>query len=260
MLGLNSTYVDQARRIELEHLNLVARDLRHTTLYVPEPHEGRGAARMPELALSVAQTQITGGAIIYRNITPDKGYCAYLNNLSLQVFNISNQPQEMPARFALAGLFMGSGRTSAAGHIQPLQASRDLALSFELSGLQLHSLNALFRHYGHAEAASGQLSIHSQVYVRSSQISGSVEPVITGLKIQVAAEKSNPSVVHKVLQSAVKDTAKLLSAPHPSEPPRVDLSGSADAHSGLFGLLVELAHKAFLEGFEPNFKHAAAQS
>ena len=155
---------------------------------------------------------------------------------------------------------MGSGHIYAAGHIQPLQASRNLALFFELSGLQLHSLNPLFRHYGHAEAASGQLSVHSQVYVRANQISGFIEPVITGLKIQAAADKSNPSIVHKVIQSAVKGTAKLLSAPHPAESPRVDLSSSVDVHSGFFGLFVQLAHKAFLEGFEPNFKHAAGQS
>ena len=259
MLDLNSTYVDSTRRIEIEHLNLLARDLRHTT-YVSGPQEGRGAVRMPELALSVAQAQITDGAIIYRNITPDKGYCAYLNALSLQVFNICNRPRDKPARFKLNGLFMGSGHIYAAGHIQPLQASRNLALFFELSGLQLHSLNPLFRHYGHAEAASGQLSVHSQVYVRANQISGFIEPVITGLKIQAAADKSHPSIVHKVIQSAVKGTAKLLSAPHPAESPRVDLSSSVDVHSGFFGLFVQLAHKAFLEGFEPNFKHAAGQN
>jgi Domain of Unknown Function (DUF748) len=174
----------------------------------PDRTTGRVRARRPELALSIARTQISSKAIIYRNITPDKGYCAYLNDLSLQVFNISNQPHEMPARFALEGLFMGSGRFSAAGHIQPLQSSSDLALAFELNGLQLHSLNALFRHYGHAEAESGQLSVHSQVCVRASQISGFIEPVITGLKLQAAADKSNPSVVHKVLQSAVKGTTK----------------------------------------------------
>jgi hypothetical protein len=260
ILDLNSTYVDPARRIELEHLNLLARDLRRTTLYAPGPHEGRSAVRRPELALSIAQAQINGKAIIYRNITPGKGYCAYLNDLSLQVFNITNQPHEMPARFALEGLFMGSGRISSAGHIQPLQASSDLAFAFELNGLQLHSLNALFRHYGHAEAKSGQLSVHSQVYVRASQISGFIEPVITGLKLQAAGDKNNLSVVHKVFQSAVKGTAKLLSAPRPSEPPRVDLSGSVDAHSGLFGLLLELACKDFLKGFEPNFQGAAGQS
>ena len=104
----------------------------------PDRRKAHGMVRMPELALSVAQAQITDGAIVYRNITSDKGYCAYLNALSLQVFNICNQPSDKPARFKLNGLFMGSGHTYAAGHIQPLQASRDLALFFELSGLQLH--------------------------------------------------------------------------------------------------------------------------
>jgi hypothetical protein len=43
MLDLNSTYVDPGRRIELEHLNLLARGLRRTTLYVPGPHDGQSA-------------------------------------------------------------------------------------------------------------------------------------------------------------------------------------------------------------------------
>lgn len=259
VLGFNSVYVDSTRSIEIEHVNLRAADLRRNTLYVPEPRGERGTIKMPELALSIAQAQISDAEIIYRNITPRKGYRAYLNDLFLHVSNISNLTSSKPARFELDALFMGSGRTSAAGQIPLFQPSRDLALSFGLRGLQLHSLNTMFRHYGHAEAAAGRLSVHSQLFVRDNKSSGFLELVIAGLQIQPAPDKSNPSVTHQIFHSAIKTTAKLLSIPQRSEPSRVDLSSTIDARSGLFGLLVQLAHKVLLEGFEPSFKHAAEQ-
>jgi hypothetical protein len=51
----------------------------------------------------------------------------------------------------------------------------------------------------------------------------------------------------------------MMSALNPSKPPRVDLSATIDARSGVLGLLVHLAHKSIVEGFEPSFKRAAEQ-
>ena len=77
---------------------------------------------------------------------------------------------------------MDSGHIYAAGHIRPFQVLKDLDLTFNLNDLQMRSLNALFRRYGHKEVAAGQLSVNSQVTVRADHIRGFVEPVLTGLK------------------------------------------------------------------------------
>ena len=278
VLDLNVGYVDPRRRVEIQHLNANARDLRRTalrvkglrtapdnvsfTMFSSSPvlvQKQRGAIGLPDLILSLAQIYFTIDSVRYRDTTPAKGYALYFDGLAGHIFNLSNQPNGAPAQFELEGQFMGSGRTYAAGHIRPREAAKDLNLTFELSGLQLRSLNALFHRYGHTEVAAGQLSVDSRVFVRANHISGFVEPVITELKIQAAGDKKNASVLHDVFHSIAKGTGKLLSASHPSFSPRVDLSGSIDeAHSGLFDLLVLLARNAFLNGFEPSFNHYAA--
>ena len=256
LLNFNFIYADSNQRTEIEHLNLLAHDIRRSTLYIPGPEGERAAIKIPEPAFSMAQLQISGGPIVYCNVTPMR-YCADLSDLSFYAFNLNNLPSNGPVRFKLDTLFMRSGHISAAGEIQLFQASRDLTIFLDLSALDLHSLNPVFRHYGHAEAASGQLSVRSQLSVRANQSSGFIKLVIAGLEIQGAPDNANTSVAHRIIQSAAEATAQLLSASHPSEPVRVDLSSTIDASSGLFGLFVQLGHRALREGFERSFKRAA---
>jgi Domain of Unknown Function (DUF748) len=256
IFNFNSIYLDSNQRIETKHLSLLAYDLRHDKLSIPGPRE-RAASKMPEPAFSMAQLQITGGPIVYCNVTPNGRYLVTLNDLSFNAFNLNNLPQGKPTRFKLEALLMSTGRISAEGQIQLSQVSRNLSLSFNLSGLELHSLNPVFRHYGHAEAASGQLSVRSQLFVRANQSTGFIRIMVGGLEIQADPNKGRPSVAHRIIRSAVEATGKLLSVSHPSEPVRVDLSSTIDARSSLFGLGVQLAHKALIEGFEPSFKGAA---
>jgi len=271
----NFAYTDPVRRIEIEHLNFSARDIRRTTLQFAglrtasikvRPitsisklvihHEKSTTTGFPEPALSVARSYVTIGAVIYHDTTSDKGYRLKAESLSMEILDVSNQASTDPARFGLNGGFMDSGHIYVSGQIHPFQALTDLNFVFELSNLQLRSLNALFRCYGHTEVATGRLSMTSKVFVHDHRISGFVRPTITDLKVQAASDKKNTSIMHKVFEPVLHGTRELVSASSPSISPRVDLSGSIDeSRSGLFDLLARFGSKAFVEGFEPAFNH-----
>ena len=87
VLDLNVAYADGSRRLEIQHLNVNARDLRRTTLRVNglrsapnvsptvfsssplHVQKQRGAIGLPDLVLSMAQIYFTIDTVRYRDTT-----------------------------------------------------------------------------------------------------------------------------------------------------------------------------------------------
>jgi uncharacterized protein DUF748 len=208
--------------------------------------------------LRIDRLDVVKSTFGFANQAASPAYTLVLTDTDLTVQDLSNQRRDGRASVRLEGQLMGRGDTQVRATIQPQIGSADMDLTAQIEGADLVRLRDLVRAYGGFDIGAGEVSIYSELQMKSGAVSGYVKPLFRGIEVgdtgEVAEEKG---LRRRLYESMVGIAAKILkNRPRGEVATVVPISGrvdrpQVDRWEAVGGLLRNAFVQAIHPGFEP---------
>src|SRR3984893_8178558 len=138
--------------------------------------------------LRIERLEVAKSTFGFINQAANPAYRLRLADTTLTVENLGNQRQDGPAVVRLAGQLMGRGETRVTASLQPQAGSADVDVTAQIEGADLVRLKDLVRAYGGFEIRAGELSLYSELEMKSGAIAGYVKPMFRGVEVGTDGE------------------------------------------------------------------------
>ncbi len=220
----------------------------------------RKVVNKPGLLIMASKVRIAGGSLGIVNKSAKPNYRLFMDDLDLDLNNISNHFDEGEGKLALKGKFMGSGVTTASGNFRPEKAGPDFSLRIAIKDTRMRSLNDLFRAYGNFDVSAGYFSFYSELTVVRSQVDGYVKPLFRDIKVYDKRTDKQKGEFHKLYEELIGGLAKLLeNRPRNAVATKTPVTGTLGSpETSTWRAVVNIIRNAFfsaiLPGFERNIK------
>jgi hypothetical protein len=186
-------------------------------------------------------------------VNRDKHYRMYVDRADLAITNLSNQPQQGPAKVRLRGRFMGGGTGRADAHFLETKSGPDLDLSLAVENTPLTAMNEVLRPYLDFTAEGGSFSLYTQLRISHGRIEGYIKALFKDLEVHVD-EKGG--LGHKIYNRLVQAASKVLENRKSDEvATEATISGKADSpNTSVWQILTNLVRNAFVKTLLPGFE------
>jgi hypothetical protein len=209
----------------------------------------------PGVVLRIDHATVHARSIGFVNESANPGYRVFLDQVELELRNLSNHFEEGEATAALTGQFMGSGRTVARATFRPEEHGPDFDLSVRIEDTKMRALNDVLRAYGKFDVVSGLFSFYSELAVKGGRIDGYVKPLFRDLDVYDARQDKEKGLFRKLYEGLVGGISKLLeNRPREEVATKAEVTGPVkDPKASTWEILVRLIQNAFFQAILPGF-------
>jgi Domain of Unknown Function (DUF748) len=209
--------------------------------------------------LRIERLEIAKSTFGFINQAANPAYRLRLTDTTLTVENLGNQRRDGPAVVRLAGQLMGRGETRVTASLQPQAGSADVDVTAQIEGADLVRLKDLVRAYGGFEIKAGELSLYSELEMKSGAIAGYVKPMFRGVEVGTDGEAvPEKGLRQRVYEGIVGIGAKVLKNRLRGEVATVvPISGRVDRpEMARWETVSRLLQNAFLDPLMPGYEPA----
>ena len=209
--------------------------------------------------LRIERLEVVKSTFGFINEAANPAYRLRLTDTTLTVENLGNQRQEGPAVVRLAGQLMGRGETRVTASLQPQAGSADVDVTAQIEGADLLRLKDLVRAYGGFEIRAGELSLYSELEMKSGVIAGYVKPMFRGVEVGTDGEAvPEKGLRQRLYEGIVGIGAKVLKNRLRGEVATVvPISGRVDRPKvARWETVSRLLQNAFLDPLMPGYEAA----
>jgi hypothetical protein len=209
--------------------------------------------------LRIERLEVAKSTFGFINQAANPAYRLRLTDTTLTVENLGNQRRDDPAVVRLAGQLMGRGETRVTASLQPQAGSADVDVTAQIEGADLVRLKDLVRAYGGFEIKAGELSLYSELEMKSGAIAGYVKPMFRGVEVGTDGEAvPEKGLRQRVYEGIVGIGAKVLKNRLRGEVATVvPISGRVDRpEMARWETVSRLLQNAFLDPLMPGYEPA----
>jgi hypothetical protein len=251
-------------RLELAEASLdgAAVDWRHAapTWAAERQALADGAARLRALlegwdvALAAEHVALRRSTFGVRDASADPPWRVFATVESATLDDFASAPGSGPAKLAVRGEAMGTGRFDLDGRLRADAGGPDVHLTLLVRDLALPALNDALVAHGAVALASGSFSVELDAGVRDGRIAGHVVPLLEDVEVR---EKEDAGLARSVAETAVGAVTSLLENEEGDIATRTTLSGTLpNPRVGIWEAVIGLLQNAFVEGITPEFQRA----
>lgn len=214
------------------------------------------ASNKPSLLVRLDQFHVTNSNLGLVNRAKDPPFRLFVSGADLAVTNLSNQFVEGPAKATLTGRLMGSGSASARASYRPEKVGPDLDLDIKVEGVQMTSMNDIWRAYGKFDVVGGVLSVYSQIRIKNGSINGYVKPIFKDVNVYDKAQDKKKPFFKKLYEGIVEGVGDLLENRKKDQVATVaKFSGPvSNPDSSVWEIIGKAIENAFVEALLPGFE------
>jgi hypothetical protein len=259
-------YAPKFKKVDLEDLHLaglqaeylyhkpkaaVAKETVKTTAQA-----AKDVSNDPGVVLHAREMKLTDATVGFVNKDTTPNYRVFIANTDLIIQNFSNQKSEGYGHAHLTGRFMGSGQTMVDLVMRAENNGPDVSLNAKIENTDVRAMNDILRAHAKVDAASGVLSVYSEIVVKNARVKGYVKPLFKDLdvydkeqdedkKLGAKLKEKAADVVAKVFKNRKRDeVATIGKLEGPLENPKADT----------WEVLVNLVRNAFFQAILPGFE------
>jgi hypothetical protein len=164
----------------------------------------------PGVVLHAREMKLTDANVSFINKDSAPNYRVFLANTNLSIENFSNQKSEGYGRAHLTGRFMGSGQTLVDLVMRAENNGPDLTLNAKIENTDVRAMNDVLRAHAKVDAASGVLSVYSEINVKNGRVPGYVKPLFRDLNIYDKEQDEDKKLSAKLKEKAADLVAKVF--------------------------------------------------
>jgi len=218
--------------------------------------KGLGEAKESEWQLMVDNLHLTRGTFAFVNQAQSPAYRVSLNDIDLQIKNLSNRFRSGEAEARLEGRFMHSGDTFARAAFRPTKEGINLDVLVAIVGTRLPDMNELLRAHTGMDVAGGTFSFYSEIKVRGRRIEGYAKPLFRDLDIYDPEQEREKGLIAKIKEGLAGALANILENPQEKMATRFDLSGTVeDPEASNWQIVLQLIQNGFFKAIIPGFEN-----
>lgn len=209
----------------------------------------------PGMLLRMDRLRIVDSTVSYVSRFGSPGYRAFLSGANVTLTNLSNRPEQGPARLEGSGAFMGSGKTTFSGDFRPDRDGADFDVAVKIQNTDMTRMNDLLRTYAKVDVSAGRFSFYSEIAVKNGHVNGYVKPLFEDVNVYTRAQDKKKGVFKKLWEGIVEGLANLLENKHDEVATVATVQGAvanprANNMQVLAGLIENALFDAILPGFE----------
>ena len=207
------------------------------------------------MLLRMDRLRIVDSTVSYVSRFGSPGYRAFLSGANVTLTNLSNQPEQGPARLEGSGAFMGSGKTTFSGDFRPDRDGADFDVAVKIQNTDMTRMNDLFRTYAKVDVSGGRFSFYSEIAVKNGHVNGYVKPLFEDVNVYTRAQDKSKGLFKRLWEGIVEGLANLLENKHDEVATVATVQGAvanprASNMQVLAGLIENALFDAILPGFE----------
>jgi membrane protein len=209
----------------------------------------------PSVVVKVSHGQIVHSDVGFINKTASPHYRVFMSDMSLDVNNFSNRPQDGLGAVKLTGNFMGSGPTVVTGSFRPENPNPDFDVQVRIVKTQVAALNKLLEAHGQLAAKQGTFAFFSDMRVKHNHIDGYVKPFLKDVQVYDPEQDADKKTMKKLYEAVVNGVLDLFkSDPTGQVATKTDVSGPVEnPKADTWQVLEKLVQNAFFEAILPGF-------
>ena len=200
--------------------------------------------------------KLTDANVSFVNKDAAPNYRVFLANTNLSIENFSNQKSEGYGHAHLTGRFMGSGQTLVDLVMRAENNGPDLTLNAKIENTDVRAMNDVLRAHAKVDAASGVLSVYSEINVKNGRVQGYVKPLFKDLNIYDKEQDEDKKLSAKLKEKAADLVAKVFKNRKTEDVATVGkVEGPLqNPKASTWEVLVNLVRNAFFQAIVPGFE------
>lgn len=209
----------------------------------------------PSVVVKVAHGKIMHSDVGFINKTASPHYRVFLSDMSLDLDNFSNRPEDGMGAVKLTGNFMGSGPTTVTGSFRPEKPNPDFDVKVRIVKTQVTALNKLLEAHGRLDAKQGTFAFFSDMHVKHNHIDGFVKPFLKDVQVYDPDQDTDKKTMKKLYESVVNGVLDLFkNDPTGQVATKGDVSGPVEnPKADTWQVLEKLVQNAFFQAILPGF-------
>jgi len=221
--------------------------------------------RKDEVTVYVKHGKVLHSEFGFVNKSTNPEYRVVMMDVNAEFDNISNRLKELKQCNAVAkvtGLFMGTGRTVAAGTFGREDPNPAFDLDVRIVKMELKSLNDVLRAYADIDVSKGALSFFSQLSVKDGQVTGYVKPMFGDVEVYDPQQDKDKAMTRKWYEAVVGGVVGLLKNPRTEQvAAQPDLSGPVtNPQADTWQIVATLIQNAFFKAILPRLEQERGRS
>ena len=208
------------------------------------------------MPVRIDRLAIHDGKVRYMDFTSDPNIDVQAYNINITSTDLSTEPSNnilLPATVKGFANTTGEGRVDLHMKLNPVQEVPTFDINFELTDLQLKSLNDFIQAYGNFDVQGGTFGLHTEIAARDGYFKGYVKPLIHNLEI-APLEKEDKGLLQKLWESAVSIASGILENPQKDQlGTQIPLEGKfKNPNVRVWRAIGFLLRNAFIEALVPS--------
>jgi hypothetical protein len=249
-LVVEGAHVDYVHRPDTKHQEVQAAQKGAQT--VKKAHED------PSMIVKVSHGKIVRSDIGFINKAASPDYRVFFSDMSLELENFSNRPEEGMGEMKLTGKFMGSGPTVVTGSFRPEKPNPDFRLQVRIVKTQVQALNRLLEAHGRIDTTKGTFALFSEMAVKHNHIDGYVKPFLKDVEVYNPEQDKDKAAAQKLYEAVAGGVLKLFKSRSTEQAAtKADISGTVDnPKESTWQVVEQLVENAFFKAILPGFEHS----
>jgi hypothetical protein len=213
----------------------------------------------PGMLLRMDRLRIVDSTVSYVSRFGSPGYRAFLSGANVTLENLSNQPEQGPARLQGSGAFMGSGKTTFRGNFRPDKDGADFDVAVKIQNTDMTRMNDLFQTYAKVDVSGGRFSFYSEIAVKNGHVNGYVKPLFEDVNVYTRAQDKKKGFFKKLWEGIVEGLANLLENERDEVATVATVKGAvANPRASNLQVLAGLIENALFDAILPGFERQLA--
>lgn len=209
----------------------------------------------PGVLVTIGELNIIKSTVGFVNKAASPPYRVFITDTDVVLKNLANHEMEGRAVAKLTGKFMGTGTAVAEATFEAEKSGPAFDIAARIEGVNVTSLNDLFRAYGRFDAAEGRFFLYVELSAKDGVITGYVKPLFKDMKVYAAEQEKGKPIARKVYERIVGGVAKILESRSREEvATKTDVFGRIDnPQVSITDVVVRLVQNAFFKAILPGF-------
>ena len=173
-----------------------------------------------------------------------------LDLVALNLSNVQNESDTLPASLTASGTSVGEGRLNVDMRMNVLKQIPDFDINFKFEDIHLVDLNDFIKAYGKFDVEKGTLSIYSEIAMQNGDLTGYVKPVLTDVKV-INWDKESGGFFKKLKETVIGGVKEILeNQPKEQVASKVPIQGHfSDTDADIWTSIANILKNAFVEAF-----------
>ncbi|MEZ5059587.1 MAG: DUF748 domain-containing protein [Saprospiraceae bacterium] len=208
------------------------------------------------IPIKINRFTMNNGTIALTNVIAEPATDFPLEKFNLEILNIQNVKEEeaeaLPSKIKVSGYasnFRGNLKAEADAMLLKRIPDFDYNLSFE--GIDITSLNPLFKHYAGMDAEEGTVSLYSELVLKDGDYEGYLKPIVKDMKIFAWKEENRKlgQFITEFFSQGIKEIFE--NQPREQFATRIPIEGDLnDPKIDIWTTIISSLVNAYIDAFE----------